>query len=84
MLIRFKKNMLIRCRTSSKQRYAPKSGEAILWSFPRHDCEVTTSLQRGSSTGPQIIKKSQTVTKTRKVWHEIDSVSFRSMLCCRF
>ena len=58
--------MLIRCKTSSKQQYAPTSCEEILWSFPWHDGEETTSLQWGSSTGPQIIKKIKQLRKHAK------------------
>ena len=45
----------------------------------RNDVSSVCFLNR-----PANIKKGQIVTKTRKVWHESDSDSFRLMLCCRF
>ena len=75
---------LVWCKTSSKQQYHADSTKMRRSHTLKLSsaCEVTMSLQ--FLIWPTNNKKSQTVTKTGQAWHELDSVSPCSLLCCGF
>ena len=84
MLIQFKINYVHQMQnffkaavsTNIRRRNSLKLSSA--W-WRRDDVSSVRFLNRPANN-----QKNQTVTKTRKAWHEIDPDSFRSMLCGKF